>query len=110
MTEQDLKYQELKREYEKLREENDKLKNAHDFNHLFAELEKDCKEKEVCNAFEYITLGELIDLNELMDRVIVFAENADEEELEDMECGYEILKLYRLVDRLFTRYIEQDDS
>lgn len=74
-----------------------------DYNELFHKLQKDCVENNCCNAFANITFYELIELNYLLDRLLIFCENIDTEELEDYECGDEILKLYKLVDTLFDR-------
>ena len=74
-----------------------------DYNELFAELQKNCNVENCCNAFANITLEELIELNYLLDRLLIFCENVDTEELEDCECGDKILKLYKLADTLFSR-------
>lgn len=74
-----------------------------DYNKLFAELQKDCTRENCCNAFANITLWELKELNYLLDRLLIFCENIDTEELEDYECGDKVLKLYRLADALFSR-------
>ena len=79
-----------------------------DYNELFTEFERDCEEENVCNAFSCITLGELKDLNYLLDRVLIFCENCDEEEVEGMECGEHILKLGKLADKLFFRDLQKD--
>lgn len=76
------------------------------YNELFNKLQKDCDAKNCCNAFKYITLDDLIDLNHLLDRVIIFCENTTEEELDQYECGHEIYKLYDLADTLFTRDLD----
>lgn len=72
-----------------------------DYNDLFAELQEDCDRENCCNAFAYITLGELIEMNFLLDRLILFCE--DIEDLEDFECGDKVLKLCKLADTLFSR-------
>lgn len=77
--------------------------NSVDYNKLFSELQKDCVVNNCCNAFANITLGELKELNYLLDRLLVFYENIDYDALEDYECGDEIHKLYLLVDTLFSR-------
>lgn len=74
-----------------------------DYNKLFYELQKICTRENCCNAFANITLDELVELNYLLDRLLLFCENIDTEELEDYECGDKILKLYRLADTLFSR-------
>ena len=74
-----------------------------DYNELFARLQNDCNRENNCNAFANITLQELIELNYLLDRLIIFCENIDVEELEDYECGDKVLKLYKLADTLFSR-------
>lgn len=74
-----------------------------DYNELFAELQKRCHLENCSNAFADITLGELVELNYLLDRLLIFCENIDTEELEDYECGDKILKLYKLADTLFSR-------
>lgn len=74
-----------------------------DYNDLFTKLQEDCDEENCCNAFADITLEELIELNYLLDRLTVFCENIDTEELEDFECGDKVLKLYNLADTLFSR-------
>ena len=74
-----------------------------DYNELFSDLQKNCAAGNCCNAFANITLGELIELNYLLDRLLIFCENIETEELEDYECGDKILKLYNLVDTLFSR-------
>ena len=74
-----------------------------DYNALFAELQKACDRSNCCNAFANITLGELKELNYLLDRLLIFCENIDSEELEEYECGDKILELYRLADTLFDR-------
>lgn len=74
-----------------------------DYNKLFTELQRDCNRKNCCNAFANITLEELIELNYLLDRLLLFCENIDTEELEDYECGDKVLKLYKLADTLFSR-------
>ena len=79
------------------------MSKTNDYNELFAELQKDCKRKNCCNAFAGITLGELIELNYLLDRLLIFRENIDTEELEDYECGDKVLELYRLADTLFSK-------
>ena len=80
--------------------ENQKTK---DYNELFADLQKACDEENVLNAFAYISLGELENLNYLLDRLIIFCENVDQEELEDCECGDKVLELYKLADTLFIK-------
>ena len=74
-----------------------------DYNKLFEELQKDCNRGNCCNAFANITLGELKELNFLLDRLLIFCENIDSEELEDYECGDKVLELYKLADTLFDR-------
>lgn len=74
-----------------------------DYNKLFDELQKHCTMENCCNAFADITLEELKELNYLLDRLLIFCENIDTEELEDFECGDKILELYRLADTLFSR-------
>lgn len=74
-----------------------------DYNELFSELQKNCNTENCCNAFANITLGELIELNYLLDRLLIFCENIETEELEDYECGDKILELYKLADTLFDR-------
>lgn len=74
-----------------------------DYNELFNDLQKDCTAENCCNAFANITLGELIELNYLLDRLLIFCENIDTEELEDYECGDKVLELYKLADTLFSR-------
>lgn len=73
------------------------------YNELFLALQKDCNAKNCSNAFTNITLEELIELNYLLDRLLIFCENIVTEELEDYECGDKVLKLYKLVDTLFSR-------
>jgi hypothetical protein len=67
-----------------------------------------CDENNVCNAFNCISLYELDELNRLFDRLIIFCENIDEEELEDYECGGDILRLYKLIITLFDRDMERE--
>lgn len=74
-----------------------------DYNKLFAELQKDCDLKNCDNAFACITLEELIELNYLLDRLLIFCENIDTEELENYECGDKIIHLYELADTLFLK-------
>lgn len=74
-----------------------------DYNKLFAELQKNCVRENCCNAFSNISLAELIELNYLLDRVLIFCENIDSEELEDFEFGDKVLELYKLADTLFSR-------
>lgn len=74
-----------------------------DYNELFAELQKNCNAENCCNAFASITLGELVELNYLLDRLLIFCENIDTEELEDYECGDKVFELYKLTDMLFSR-------
>ena len=81
-----------------------------DYNELFENLQNNCDEQNVINAFSDITLGELEDLNYLLDRLIVFCENIDEEELEDFECGNEMIKLYKLANTLFTRSCRNQET
>ena len=73
------------------------------YNKLFTELQRDCNRRYCCNAFANITLEELIELNYLLDRLLLFCKNIDTEELEDYECGDKVLKLYKLADTLFSR-------
>ena len=73
------------------------------YDEMFKELQKHCDRENCCNAFSNITLEELIELNYLLDRVLLFCENIDSEELEDFECGDKVLKLYELADTLFSR-------
>ena len=73
-----------------------------DYSELFAGLQKECSRKDSCNAFSQITLEELISLNELLDRFIIFCENFDEE-FDEFECGAEMLELYKLTKALFNR-------
>ena len=84
-------------------EENKKMNKINDYNDLFAELQKECDFRNCSNAFANITLGELIELNELLDRLLIFCENIDIEELEDYECGDKVYKLYVLADTLFSK-------
>lgn len=80
------------------------------YNELFAELQKECDRKQYGNAFSRITLEELIDLNGLLDRVMVFCENFDED-FDEFECGAEMLDLYRLVKTLFDKdFATQEDD
>ena len=74
-----------------------------DYNELFDELQKTCCRENCCNVFANITLGELVELNYLLDRLLIFCENIDTEELEDYECGDKVLELYKLADTLFDR-------
>lgn len=76
------------------------LKN---YNELFAKLQKHCEWKNCGNAFSNITLEELIDLNHLLDRLLVYCDNVDQDELEDSICGDDVLNLCRLVDTLFDK-------
>ncbi len=73
------------------------------YDEMFMKLQKHCDIENCCNAFANITLGELIELNYLLDRLLIFCENIDSEELEDFECGDKVLELYRLADELFDR-------
>lgn len=77
-----------------------------DYNELFYDFRKLCEENNVCNAFNCITLEELEKLNYLLDRLILFHENTDLEELEDYECGDKVIELAELADMLFTRDIK----
>lgn len=79
------------------------MSKSADYNKLFFELQKDCNNNNCCNAFADITLGELIKLNHLLDRLLIFCENIDSEELEDYECGDKVYELYKLADTLFSR-------
>ena len=81
------------------------MSKVSDYNELFADLQEDCDENDMCNAFSCISLGELIELNNLLDRVIVFCDNADEDEVDDSN----IFKLGRLADALFTKDLRKDD-
>ena len=83
--------------------EGKKMSETVDYNKLFAELQKNCSSENCCNAFTNINVDELIELNYLLDRLLIFCENIDSEELEDYECGDKVLKLYRLADTLFSR-------
>lgn len=74
-----------------------------DYNELFKGLQKLCDSKNAGNLFRYINLYELEELNYLLDRLLLFVENIDTDELEDFECGNDILKLYQLADKLFKR-------
>ena len=74
-----------------------------DYNELFTALQKDCNAKNCCNAFANITLADMIELNYLLDRLLIFCENIETEELENYECGDKILELYKLADTLFDR-------
>ena len=56
-----------------------------DYNKMFSVLQEDCIRKNCCNAFAKITVDELVNLNNLLDRLIVFCENVDTDELEDCE-------------------------
>lgn len=85
------------------------MSKVSDYNKLFVDLQKDCDAKNVLNAFSHISLDELIELNFLLDRLIIFCENVDQEELEDCECGDKVLKLYQLADTLFTRTSRNED-
>lgn len=80
-------------------------KEVIDYNQLFTELQKKCDSENWCNAFANITLGELIELNYLLDRLLIFWENVDTEEIEDYECGDKVHELYKLADTLFSRDI-----
>ncbi len=73
------------------------------YNELFSQLQSWCKNNNCCNAFAFISLQEIIELNYLLDRLLIFVENIDKDELEDFECGNEVLKLYRLVDTLMEK-------
>lgn len=77
-------------------------KNVYDYNKVFRSLDEDCKTQNICNAFHNITYADLMELNDLLDKVILFCDNISEEELEEVE-GYDILKLSKLVDQLFTK-------
>ncbi len=66
-------------------------------------MQKACDRENCCNAFANIALDELVELNYLLDRLLIFCENIDTEELEDYECGDKVLKLYKLADTLFAR-------
>lgn len=80
----------------------------YDYNKIFVELQKDCEEKGYCNAFYQIHLADLIDLNYLLDRFLVFCDEVGKEELEDYgQCGDEILELRKLVITLFDMDLEQ---
>lgn len=85
------------------------MNEVNDYNGLFDCLQKICNEENVPNAFGYISLEELVELNYLLDRLIVFCENVDQEEIEDCECGDKVLKLYLLADALFTRTSRNSD-
>lgn len=85
------------------------MSKVSNYNELFADLQKNCNEENVFNAFSYISLDELKELNFLLDRLIIFCDNIDEEELEDYECGTEVLKLGQLADALFTRTSRNED-
>lgn len=79
------------------------MNEVSDYNKLFDELQKSCDVENCCNAFRCISLEELKELNYLLDRLLLFCENIDSEELEDYECGDKVLELYRLADTLFDR-------
>lgn len=74
-----------------------------DYNELFRDLQELCDSKNVCNLFRYINLYELEELNHLLDRLLLFVENINADELEDFECGNDVFKLYQLADMLFAR-------
>lgn len=73
------------------------------YNEIFTRFERVCKAEDWCNAFSHITYDDLVDLNDLLFKLITFCENIDPEELEDYECGDDVFKLYQLVDTLFSR-------
>lgn len=73
------------------------------YNEMFDNLQALCDEENCCNAFRCITLEELKEINYLFDRLLLFCEDIDEDELEDYECGDKVLRLCQLVDTLFTR-------
>lgn len=75
------------------------------YNGLFERLQKHCTVTKKCNAFAYITFDELIELNDLLDRLNVYCDNVDREQIENQECGDCILELDKLVDTLITRYL-----
>ncbi len=81
------------------------MEKVNDYNELFADLQENCDENDYCNAFSCISLNELIELNSLLDRLIVFCDNVDEDEIDDPN----IFKLAKLADSLFTKDLRKDD-
>lgn len=79
-----------------------------DYNELFNELQKYCDDENCCNAFRHISLLELQALNYLLDRLIIYCENLNQEELEDNECGDKVLELALLADALFTKDLRSE--
>lgn len=98
------KLTEYEKEFEYLGENTnvDKIEDIN-YNELFKELQKSCERENCCNAFRYISLGELEELNNLLDRLLLFCENIKREELEDYEFGNKVFELYELADTLFSR-------
>lgn len=79
---------------------------TNNYNDLFNQFEKNCERENIPNAFRYIQYYELEELNNLLDKVILFVDNIDSDELEDYECGDDIIKLYELAQTLFDRDIQ----
>ena len=73
----------------------------YDYNKVFRDFDEECERQGICNAFHNISFADLLELNELLDKVLLFCDNVSEDELEDIE-GYDILKLRKLVDSLFS--------
>ena len=84
------------------------MSKTNDYNELFTDFQKKCDAENVCNVFSCITLNELEKLNYLLDRVVLFCDNVDEDEVEDLECGEYILELGKLADTLFTKDLRKE--
>lgn len=77
-----------------------------DYDKLFSDLQEACDFENVCNAFRCISLDELEQLNYFLDRLILFRDNNDEDEVEVMEFGDYVLKLAKLADALFLKDVD----
>ena len=76
------------------------------YNELFKDFEKICKEENVSNLFSCINLSDLRELNTYLNFLIDFVDNLDEDILYDTERGLEVINLARLADNLFQRDYE----
>lgn len=75
-----------------------------DYNELFNRFNQYCVENSYPNAFLCLDFYDLDYLNRLFDRLLVFFDNINEEEIEDLD-GEEVIKLRDLIYDLFDRSI-----
>lgn len=84
------------------------MESRDDYNEILNAFAAECQEEGSLNLFGNIEINDLRQLNHLLDRFLVFMDELDyylndDNEIEDCQCGAEMMELKELVSNLYFR-------